>query len=78
MEDKFILFARKNRIKHIEIDVLAMNNEKKDADFWSSYMHNMFSDKQVLALLKQNFIFYFKFRGFSSTGVIHREKHLLF
>ena len=43
------MFTRKNRIKHTEIDVLEMNNEneKKDEDFWSSYMNNIFSQKQV-------------------------------
>ena len=47
-----MLFARKNGIKHIEIDVLAMNseNEIKDGDFWSNYMNTMFSDKQVFSI----------------------------
>ena len=48
-EDNFVVFAKKNKIKHKEIDVLSMNNEngKKDVDFWSSYLNNIFCQKQV-------------------------------
>lgn len=49
LKDKFVSFAKENRIKHIEIDILSKNNENenKDQDFLSTYMNNIFSQKQV-------------------------------
>ncbi len=48
LADKFTIFTRKNRIKHIEMDVSNMNLENEsDVDNWSSQINQIFSQKQV-------------------------------